>query len=174
MIICPLRLNHNTARAILQGPADLGGGGFRPLQTTAGSGYVTHFLKFFRSPHEDVSKLVWTTLAWTQYQSGLSYGILQHPWTPISYVEGCYYKRLMEYLGHINGSINHSPSYVQPKLRSNDQAIMESPSNRTNSLRHSFTRSIACQDVPGLHLHQRAVLSQRSMPTFLHSISNLG
>ena len=117
--------NRNTARAVLQGPTDLGGGGFRPLQTTAGSGYVTHFLKFFRSPQEDVGKLIRISLAWAQYQSGLSYGILKHPWTPIEYVEGRYYQRLMAYLGEINGSITHSPSYVQPKLRSNDRAIME-------------------------------------------------
>ena len=96
-----------------------------PLQTIAGSGYIAHFLEFFRSPQEEVGKLVRTTLAWTQYQSGLSYGILQHPLTPIAYVKGCYYKRLMAYLSDINSSINHPPSYVQPKLRSNDRAIME-------------------------------------------------
>ena len=95
------------------------------MQTTVGSGYVTHFFKKNCSPQEDVGKLVRTALAWTQYQSSLSYGILQHPWTPISYVKGHYYKRLMAYLGDINGSINHSPSYVQPKLCSNNQAIME-------------------------------------------------
>ena len=51
--------------------------------------------------------------------------ILKHPWNPIHYVEDCYYHFLMAYLDEINGSINHIPSYAQPKLRSNDQAIME-------------------------------------------------
>ena len=31
----------------------------------------------------------------------------------------------MSFLDDINGSIDHTPSYAQPKPRSNDQAIME-------------------------------------------------
>ena len=117
--------NQNTSRVILHGPADLGGGSFASLQTVAGSSYIAHFLKTFCSPQENVGKLVQTTLAWTQYQSDLSYPVLQHPWTPITYVEGCYYHFLMAYLDDINGSITYTPSYAQPILCSNDQAIME-------------------------------------------------
>mmetsp|Transcript_22813 Transcript_22813/g.50924 ORF Transcript_22813/g.50924 Transcript_22813/m.50924 type:complete len:438 (-) Transcript_22813:647-1960(-) len=117
--------NQNTSRAILQGPADLGGAGFTPLKTVSGSGYIAHFLKKICSPQEDVGKLVRTMLAWTQYQSGLSHPILKHPWTPIHFVESRYYHFLMIYLDEINGSINYSPFYTQPKLQSNDQAIME-------------------------------------------------
>ena len=47
----------NTSRAIVQGPAELGGCGFTPLPTVARFGYIAHFLKFFCSPQEDVGKL---------------------------------------------------------------------------------------------------------------------
>ena len=69
-------------------PGDLGGDGFTPLNTVAGSGYVAHFLKCLRSPQEDAGKVIWTTLAWTQYLFGLPYPILKHLWTPIHSVEG--------------------------------------------------------------------------------------
>ena len=117
--------NQNTSRAIVQGPGDLGGGGFTPLSTVAGSGYIAHFLKLFCSTQEDAGKLIQMILAWTQHQSGLPYPILKYPWTPIHYVESRYYHFLMAYLDEIDGSITHMPSYAQPKLCSNDQAIME-------------------------------------------------
>ena len=103
----------------------MGGGGFIPLNTVAGAGYVSHFLKFFRSPQEDAGKLIRITLAWTQYQSGMPFPILTQPWTPIHYVSGRFYRFLMTYLDDINGSIQYTPSYTQPKLRANDRAIME-------------------------------------------------
>jgi hypothetical protein len=37
--------NRNTSRAVLADQLELGGGGFKPLYVTAGTGYVTHFLK---------------------------------------------------------------------------------------------------------------------------------
>ena len=33
---------------------------------TAGTDYVAHFLKYFRSPHEDAGKLMHVVLAWTK------------------------------------------------------------------------------------------------------------
>ena len=87
--------NRNISRAVLQGPRELGGGGFTPLNTVAGSSYIAHFLKFFRSPQEDAGKLIQTALAWIQYQSDLPYPILKHLWTPIQYVEGGYCHLIM-------------------------------------------------------------------------------
>ena len=55
----------------------------------------------------------------------MPYLILKYLWTPIHYIEDCFYHFLMTYVDEINGSINHTPSYAQPKLRSNDRAFME-------------------------------------------------
>jgi hypothetical protein len=44
----------NTSRTVLATPMELGGGGFTPLYVTAGTGYVTHFLKNWRTPIEDI------------------------------------------------------------------------------------------------------------------------
>mmetsp|Transcript_22363 Transcript_22363/g.45634 ORF Transcript_22363/g.45634 Transcript_22363/m.45634 type:complete len:104 (+) Transcript_22363:244-555(+) len=66
-------------------------GGFTPLQAVAGSGYVAHFLKYFRSPHEDAGKLMRVVLAWTRFQTGLPFPILSQPSTDMSYVDGRYF-----------------------------------------------------------------------------------
>ena len=124
------------------------------IKTVSGSGYIAHFLEKFRSPHKDSGKLVRTTLAWTQYQSGLSYPILKHPWTPIHFVEGCYYHFPISFFDEINGSIDHTPSYDQPKLRSNDQAIMEMALESD-----SFT-VIQFQWIPCLYIPQWVVSSK--------------
>jgi hypothetical protein len=44
--------NRNTSRAVLAAPIELGGGGFSPLYVTAGTGYVTHFLKNWRTNYK--------------------------------------------------------------------------------------------------------------------------
>jgi hypothetical protein len=48
--------NRNTSKAVLAAAIELGGEGFTPLYVTAGTGYVTHFLKNWRTPTEDIQK----------------------------------------------------------------------------------------------------------------------
>jgi hypothetical protein len=48
--------NRNTSRAVLAAQIEFGGGGFTPLYVTAGTCYVTHFLKNWRTPTEDIGK----------------------------------------------------------------------------------------------------------------------
>jgi hypothetical protein len=80
--------NRNTSRAALDGPIELGGGGFTPLYVTAGTGYVTHFLKNWRTPTEDIGKQLRIVYAWTAYQAGVAYPYLEHPERPLDYVSG--------------------------------------------------------------------------------------
>ena len=106
-------------------PQDIGGGGFTPLQAVAGTGYVAHFLKYFRSPHEDAGKSMRIVLAWTQFQTGLPFPILSWPSTDISYVNGRYFHFVMHHLKEIGGTITHIPAYILPALRDHDRSLME-------------------------------------------------
>ena len=67
--------NKNTAYAIRHGPIELGGAGFIPIRASAGSGYILHLLKNWRTPTEDVGKTFRLVVAWSQYQAGTSYSI---------------------------------------------------------------------------------------------------
>jgi hypothetical protein len=80
--------NRNTSRAVLAGPIELGGGGLAPLYVTAGTGYVTHFLKNWRTPTEDIGKQLRIVYAWTSYQAGVAYPLLEYPEQPLDYVSG--------------------------------------------------------------------------------------
>ena len=81
--------NRNTKREILKGPEELGGGGFIPLEASAGSGYVLHWLKYWRSPlKEEVSKMIRIVYAWNVTSAGVSFPLLEHPEIELSYLKG--------------------------------------------------------------------------------------
>jgi hypothetical protein len=117
--------NRNTSRAVLAGPIELGGGGFTPLYVTAGTGYVTHFLKNWRTPTEDIGKQLRIVYAWTAYQAGVSFPLLEHPDRPVDYVSGKVIPGMRKYLDYIDGKILLNNKYIRPKLRANDECIME-------------------------------------------------
>jgi hypothetical protein len=117
--------NRNTARAVLAGPIELGGGGFTPLYVTAGTGYVTHFLKNWRTPTEDIGKQVRIVYAWTAYQAGVTYPILEHPERQLDYISGRVIPGIRKYLEEIDGKIFLHNKYIRTKLREEDKSIME-------------------------------------------------
>lgn len=72
--------NINTARAVLAGPIELGGGGFTPLYVTAGLCYVLHFLKNWKIVTEDIGKQLQITYAWSAFQSrSIISSLLEYP-----------------------------------------------------------------------------------------------
>ena len=93
--------NRNTAYEIREGPSELGGAGFVPIKASAGSGYVLHLLKHWRSPKEDVGKVIRAVVAWTQYQAGTSYPIFTIIDTNIDYVDGRFCPATRQFLKEI-------------------------------------------------------------------------
>ena len=88
----------STSRALLYGPSDLAGGGFVPLNAKAGSDYVTHFLKFWRSPHTQCGKLLRIVYSWTQFQSGQTKAPLQDTSTNMTYINSRFITKIQTYL----------------------------------------------------------------------------
>ncbi|OEU08199.1 hypothetical protein FRACYDRAFT_249987 [Fragilariopsis cylindrus CCMP1102] len=117
--------NRNTSRAVLAGPIELGGGGFTPLYVTAGTGYVTHFLKNWRTPTEDIGKQLRIVYAWSAYQSGVTYPLLEHPGRNLEHMNGKVIPGLRKYLDEIDGQISLHTNYIRKQLRTNDKSIME-------------------------------------------------
>ena len=50
--------NRNTAKITLQGPREAEGAGFTPLRVAAGTGSVLHFLRHWRTPKDEIGKLL--------------------------------------------------------------------------------------------------------------------
>ena len=117
--------NRNTSRAILAGPEELSGGGFTPLRAVAGTGYVIHFLKNWRTPTEDIGKTLRIVYAWTSYQAGITTPLLEQTETNIAYIDGKVIPAMRKYLYEIGGSIVLNNTMIRPKLRLHDESIME-------------------------------------------------
>jgi hypothetical protein len=117
--------NRNTSWAVLAGPIELSRGGFTPLHLTAGTGYVIHFLKNWRTPEEDIGKQLHIVYAWNSYQAGVSFPLLEHPDIELDYVQGRAIPAMRHYLSSIDGTIKLNNTYIQPKLRQHDQCIMD-------------------------------------------------
>ena len=91
----------------------------------AGSGYVLHLLKHWRSPKEDVGKVICAVVTWTQYQARPSYPIFTKTDTNINYVDRYFCPATRQFLKEIQGAVWLDPTYVQPPLREKDKAIMD-------------------------------------------------
>ncbi|OEU15138.1 hypothetical protein FRACYDRAFT_239817 [Fragilariopsis cylindrus CCMP1102] len=117
--------NRNTSRAVLAGPIELGGGGFTPLKVVAGTGYVTHFLKNWRTPEEDIGKKIRIVYAWTAFQAGVTFPLLETTDVELDYVKGNVMPATRKYLEEIGGKIHINNKYIRPKLRIEDACIME-------------------------------------------------
>ena len=112
-------------RAALNAPKHLGSAGFTPLQAEAGAGYVLHFITHWRCQHEDASRAVRIVSAWSQYQAGVSFPILEYPDIALPYIEGRYLPAVRKHLDKIGGKIHLLQMYVIPKLRTKDISLME-------------------------------------------------
>ena len=80
--------NRNTKREILKGPKALEGGGFIPIETSAGSGYVRHLLKHWRSSEEESSKMIYILYAWNVMSTGVSFPLLEHQEIKLPHLKG--------------------------------------------------------------------------------------
>jgi len=79
-------------------------------------------------------------MAWTQYQAGFSYAILEHPKKELPYVQGRYIPAVRKCLQDIDGTIELENKHVQQKLRENDTNITETVMERLNLTTVQLTR----------------------------------
>jgi len=124
-LIAKCGFNRNTSRAVLAGPIELGGGGFTPLKVTAGTGYVNHFLKNWRSNTEDIGKQLRILYIWTVLQAGVSFPLLEQPEQELDYVKGKVIPATRKYLKEIDAKIHLDNTFIRPILRANDKCIMD-------------------------------------------------
>lgn len=64
-------------------------------------------------------------MAWTQYQTGVSYPIPRETEPTLPHIQGRCIPAVRQYLNNIGGSITIDKTYVQNPLRLNDRSIME-------------------------------------------------
>ena len=118
------KYNRNTKQEILKGPTALEGGGFTPLEASAGSGYIMHLLKHWRSSEEESSKMICILYAWNVMSAGVSFPLLKHPEIESLHLKGKIIPAIQVYLADIRGKIHLDNTMIQPPLQKNDMCLM--------------------------------------------------
>ncbi len=117
--------NRNTARAVLFGPAYLGGASFFHLYDEQGYGQVAYFMKSWRTPHSHAGQMLQVAVAWAQYSLGTGISFLQDTETALPHFESCWLASLRAYLHAIDGHLELNNPHVPPPQRQHDQHIMD-------------------------------------------------
>lgn len=123
-IIAKCGYNRNSRREVMYGPTFLGGAGFIPWATLQGEGQVLNFLQHWRSSSKTTS-LLRISLAWAQYQAGISQSILLNVDCPLPHVEAKWILSLRSFLSEADAELEVDQAHLYPPQRQNDQHLMD-------------------------------------------------
>ena len=117
--------NRNMATALRYSPQYYGGAGFRDLYTEQSVATILQALKYLRSPESQLGKMLRIALSWVQAYIGTSTFIWEDvqrhiPPCPSSWILG-----VRHALKRLKGSISLQANIIPPKLRENDEYIMD-------------------------------------------------
>jgi len=117
--------NRNTKRAILYGPAKLGGASFRHLFTEQGVGQVLSFLRHWRNPTSQPGKLLRIAVAWAQYAIGTGISFLRDVSTALPHMEVRWLRSLRTFLRMTQSRLEVDSDGVSPIQRQHDCYLMD-------------------------------------------------
>ena len=117
--------NRNTSKAVVFGPAQLGGMEFFHLYDEQGYGQVSTFLKFWRSPQTHPGEVLRIAVAWSQYCAGTSWSILEDTSTKLPHLEASWLVSLRQYLQDIEASLELDEKYLPELQCAGDVHIMD-------------------------------------------------
>jgi hypothetical protein len=113
-----------TSYALLFAPTEMAGGGFTHWSTLQSKGQIQHFLKHWRTT-TDISSMLRTTLAWSQWQAGISASILSDCHVQVGYIECRWLMSLREALRASKASFRLDQPFTQPPERIGNMHIMD-------------------------------------------------
>ena len=117
--------NKKTSRAVVFGPAHLGGMEFFHLYDEQGYGQVSTFLKFWRSPQTHPGEVLRIAVAWAQYCAGTSWSILRDTSTSLPHLESSWLASLRQYLKDIEANLELDETHIPALQCEGDRHIMD-------------------------------------------------
>ena len=115
--------NRNTSRAVVFGPAHLGGMEFFHLYDEQGYGQVSTFMKFWRSPNTHAGTILRITVAWAQYCAGTSWSIFEDTSSKLPHLESSWLASMRQYLGCIDATLTLDEKHI-PALQCGGNAFI--------------------------------------------------
>lgn len=123
-IIAKCGFLRTTASELIFLPYEYAGGGFVHWDTLQGEGQIKHFLKNWRT-NTTISRILRITLAWSQWQAGISSSILASVGIDIPYIECRWIKSLRSFMHHVGATISLDTTFVPTPERIGDRFIMD-------------------------------------------------
>jgi hypothetical protein len=123
-ILAKCGFGRTTPRALIYAPTELGGGGFIPWYVLQGEGQVTNFLKHWRTDSL-ISRTLKVTLAWAQFQAGISTPILVNTSIKLPHLECRWVNSLRDFLAWSNSVIQVTKPSIPLLERIGDFHIMD-------------------------------------------------
>ena len=123
IILAKQGYNRNTAKPIRFCPKSSGGCGLIPWKVLQGEGQVNLFIKHWRT-NTVISQMLRMTLAWAQWNAGISEPILNAPTIPLPHLEARWISSLRQSLTDAQMNILHDTQYTVTPEREGDQHLM--------------------------------------------------
>jgi exonuclease III len=117
--------NQKMANAIRYAPRQHGGAGFRPLYAEWGCSTILEMIKNLRTPQSHQGKMTMIALMWAQHYIGTSFFILEDTTRDIPPCPNRYFMAMRTFLKRVDASIQMTAPMIGPRLRANDQYIMD-------------------------------------------------
>ena len=124
IIIPRCGFNRTTHRAIIYGPREMGGAGFRHLHVEQGVRQTVYFLRQWRL-NSCVGRLLKCSIAWLQLSVGVSYPVLEQPARPLPHMESLWLASMRQFLALTNTAIQLDDPCLPALQRENDAYIMD-------------------------------------------------
>lgn len=116
--------NYNTHRAIIYGPQQIGGAGFRHLNVEQGVLQVAFFLRHIREKSQ-LGQLFRCIISWLQLSIGVSFSVFASPQVILPHMEAKWLAPMHNFLAEQNLSIQLDHGGVPLIQQENDSYIMD-------------------------------------------------
>ena len=131
-------------RAIVYGPRQLGGLGFRDLYITQGISHLTKLIQTLRTPGQPRDLLLILLDEWQIY-SGSLHSLLQYPHQPCRHLPRSWLTTTRTFLAHINDTLSIADHYCPTTIIPNDIALMDAFHTLTNIGRKQMEQLNLCR-----------------------------
>ena len=145
-------------RAIVYGPRQLGGLGFRDLYITQGISHLTKLIQTLRTPGQPRDLLLILLDEWQIY-SGSSYPLLQYPQQSCRHLPRSWLTTTRSFLADIDGSLSIADHYCPTTTIPHDIAIMDAFHTLTNIGRKRMDQLNLCRIFLKVHFLSELVAS---------------
>jgi hypothetical protein len=137
--------NRNSPKEVVYGPTSMGGFGLHDLFIEQGIHQVTALVGHLREKKSTTGNMMRIELDWCHVQAGTAEHLLEHPSSPIDYIEACWIMSIRDFLRMYNVRLEFTDHSHPVALCKNDEFIMDALRLRGECTPGELQRLNACR-----------------------------